>query len=46
MEGVKAFFVNNPARAWNEVRNLSEVDHNRNGVSDNYELIELQSKTG
>ena len=45
MEGVKAFFVNNPTRAWNEVRKSSEVNHNRNGFSDNYEMIELQSKT-
>ncbi len=45
MEGVKAFFVNDPTRAWSEIRELSQVDLDMSGTIDNYELMELRSKT-
>ena len=45
MEGVKAFFVNDPTRAWNEIRELTQVDLDMSGTIDSYELMELRSKT-
>jgi heat shock protein HtpX len=45
VEGVKAFFVNDPSRAWNEVRELSQVDRDLSGTIDAYELMDLRSKT-
>jgi heat shock protein HtpX len=45
MEGVKAFFVNDPSRAWSEIKELSQVDLDRSGTIDSYELMELRSKT-
>lgn len=45
MEGVKAFFVNDPSRAWNEVRELSQVDRDLSGTIDAGELLELRTKT-
>jgi heat shock protein HtpX len=45
MEGVKAFFVNDPTRAWNEIRELSQIDLDMSGTIDSYELMELHSKT-
>lgn len=45
MEGVKAFFVNDPPRAWNEIRELTQVDLDMSGTIDSYELMELRSKT-
>ena len=45
MEGVKAFFVNDPTRAWSEIRELSQVDIDMSGTIDSYELMELRNKT-
>jgi len=45
MEGVKAFFVNDPTRAWREIRELSRVDLDMSGTIDSYELMELRGKT-
>jgi len=45
MEGIKAFFVNDPTRAWTEIRDLSQVDLDMSGTIDSYELMELRSKT-
>lgn len=45
VEGVKAFFVNDPSRAWEEVRELSQVDRDMSGTIDMGELMELRRKT-
>jgi heat shock protein HtpX len=45
VEGVKAFFVNDPSRAWNEVKELAQVDRDMNGTIDSGELMELRGKT-
>jgi len=45
MEGIKAFFVNDPTRAWSEIRDLAQVDRDMSGTIDSYELMELRSKT-
>ncbi len=44
VEGIKAFFVNDPSRAWYEVKELSQVDRNMSGTIDKNELMELRSK--
>lgn len=43
-EGLKAFFVNDPSRAMNEIRELSELDLDRSGTIDSVELAALRSK--
>lgn len=45
VEGVKAFFVNDPTRAWYEIRELAQVDRNMDGAIDSNELMELRGKT-
>ncbi len=45
MEGIKAFFVNDPTRAWREIKELSQIDLDMSGTIDAYELMELRSKT-
>ena len=45
VEGVKAFFLNDPTRAWREIRELSQIDRNMDGTIDNNELMELRGKT-
>jgi len=45
IEGVKAFFINDPSRSWNEVRELAQVDTNMSGTIDANELAALRSKT-
>lgn len=45
VEGVKAFFVNDPSRAWNEVNELAQVDWDRSGTIDAQELAALRSKS-
>ena len=45
MEGIKAFFVNDPTRAWREIKELSQIDLDMSGTIDSYELMELRSKT-
>jgi heat shock protein HtpX len=44
VEGVKAFFVNDPSRAWSEIRELSQVDRDMSGTIDYNELMELRQK--
>lgn len=43
-EGLKAFFVNDPSQAFNEIRDLRSLDLDKNGAIDNYELERLRSK--
>ena len=45
VEGVKAFFVNDPSRAWNEIRELSQLDRDKSGTIDDSALMDLRSKT-
>ena len=44
IEGVKAFFVNDPSRAWYEIRELSQIDRDMSGTIDYDELAELRQK--
>ena len=44
-EGMKAFFLNDPSRAMNEVRSLKEIDLDMSGTIDQNELMILQTKT-
>ena len=43
-EGLKAFFLNDPSRAMNEIRELSQLDMDRSGTIDPYELAALRNK--
>lgn len=45
VEGVKAFFLNDPSRAWNEIRELAQVDKDMSGTIDVSELLDLRGKT-
>ncbi len=45
VEGVKAFFVNDPTRAWYEIRELAQIDRNMDGTIDSNELMELRGKS-
>jgi len=42
--GLKAFFVNDPSNAWNEINDLRQIDHNKKGVIDSEDLMALRSK--
>ncbi len=44
VEGVKAFFLNDPSRAWYEIRELSQIDRDMSGTIDYDELMELRQK--
>ncbi len=44
VEGIKAFFVNDPSRAWYEIRELSEIDRDMSGSVDYDELMALRQK--
>ena len=44
-EGLKAFFINDPSRAYNEIRELSQLDFDKSGTIDNSELLSLRNKT-
>lgn len=44
VEGLKAFFVNDPSRALNEIKELSQLDLDRSGAIDTQELQALQNK--
>jgi heat shock protein HtpX len=44
VEGLKAFFVNDPSRANEEIRELAQIDLDRNGTIDADELQYFQSK--
>lgn len=43
-EGIKAFFANDPSRAWYEVRELSQIDGNLSGTIDQNELMQLRQQ--
>ncbi|MBI4187800.1 MAG: M48 family metalloprotease, partial [Chloroflexi bacterium] len=43
-ESIRAFFVNDPARAWYEVRELSQIDRDMSGTIDYNELADLRQK--
>jgi heat shock protein HtpX len=43
-EGLKAFFVNDPSRALNEIKELRPLDLDRSGTIDANELELLQNK--
>lgn len=45
VEGVRAFFLNDPSRAWYEIRELSQIDRDMSGTIDYDELMELRQKT-
>jgi len=42
-EGMKAFFVNDPSCALNEIRELSQLDLDKSGTIDKYELSRLRN---
>ncbi len=44
IEGLKAFFVNDPSRALTELRELSQMDRDRSGTIDQHELMMLSTK--
>lgn len=44
-EGMKAFFINDPSRAMNEVRDLKDIDLDMSGTIDQNEMMELSGKT-
>lgn len=44
IEGLKAFFVNDPSRAMTEIRELSQIDKDRSGSIDQHELMMLSTK--
>ena len=44
VQGLRAFFVNDPSRAWYEINELKQVDRDMNGVIDYDELLELRAK--
>jgi len=44
-EGLKAFFVNDPSRAISEIRELSQIDLDRSGTIDSYELDAVRNKS-
>jgi heat shock protein HtpX len=43
-EGLKAFFVNDPSRALNEIKELRQLDLDKSGTIDPAELVFLRSK--
>ena len=44
VEGVKAFFVNDPSRSWYEIKELSQIDRDMSGTIDYDELMALRQK--
>ena len=44
-EGLKAFFVNDPSQALNEIKDLRQLDLDKNGTIDASELAMLRNKT-
>jgi len=43
VEGLKAFFVNDPSRSMQEIRELSQLDLDKSGTIDPYELSRLRN---
>jgi heat shock protein HtpX len=44
VEGMKAFFLNNPSQSWNEIREISQIDTNRDGKIGQDDLMSLRQK--
>ena len=44
-ERLKAFFVNDPSRAWNEIKELQQIDLDMSGTIDSSELMALRAKS-
>lgn len=44
IEGLKAFFINDPSRSLNEIRELREIDRDMSGTIDAMELMQLRQK--
>jgi len=44
VEGLKAFFVNDPSQALNEIKELQQLDLDKSGTIDSYELAQLRMK--
>ncbi|MFH0913121.1 MAG: zinc metalloprotease HtpX [Candidatus Omnitrophota bacterium] len=44
VEGLKAFFVNDPSRALNEIKELQVLDLDKSGTIDKFELEQLEAK--
>ncbi|MBI5144895.1 MAG: M48 family metalloprotease, partial [Candidatus Omnitrophica bacterium] len=45
VEGLKAFFINDPSQAMNEIRELQQLDLDKSGTIDPNELNQLRNKT-
>jgi heat shock protein HtpX len=43
VEGMKAFFLNDPSSAMNEIRELAELDIDKSGTIDSGELMRLRN---
>ncbi len=41
-EVAKAFFINDPSKAWNEIKEVAQIDQNRDGVIDQNDLLALR----
>ncbi|MEI7998866.1 MAG: M48 family metalloprotease [Candidatus Omnitrophota bacterium] len=44
VQGMKAFFLNDPSQAINEIRELKDLDVNKDGTIDSNELFRLRNK--
>ncbi len=44
VEGMKAFFLNDPSQALNEIKDLKELDTDKSGTIDSNELFRLRNK--
>jgi heat shock protein HtpX len=44
-QGMKAFFANDPSRAYREIRELSQLDLDKSGTIDTSELMAMRQKT-
>lgn len=44
VQGAKAFFINDPSRAWDEIRDLKSLDADLSGTIDSGELINLRQR--
>jgi heat shock protein HtpX len=44
VEGMKALFLNNPSQSWNEIREISQIDENRDGKIGQEDLMALRPK--
>lgn len=44
VEGMKAFFLNDPSQSWNEIRQVSQIDGNRDGKISQDELLMMRQR--